>query len=318
MVELRFFKRDAEGILVPLKVSQLQISGWEDSKPVRPQEHEIRSCRLIKAYAHRAGAAPPNSPGHMLWWFGKTYHVQFWELNDARPADESSFESLVTIPESIPKGHIWQVPIVADKPFPTLTKHLYELPQIQGRITTALPAGADKIEVDYYDPKRGEETRQSVRSDGTFSFGARELGGDMRVTECNRSGEGWMHIGAVDKRQLELPRDADLVVRKEDLVAFEVRVPANAITDSLAGLFINVHPSDRFPMSWQVVRRGEAKRMLDESGKVAMRFVPGTYHLVGVYFDQVDGKETRRLVPLGRLVITKDSAGKTLEVVSAP
>jgi hypothetical protein len=162
----------------------------------------------------------------------------------------------------------------------------------------------------------GDEHRVQPAADGTFTVDAKELGGELRVTEKKRSGEGWMYIHSVSRREMKLPEDAELVVEEKDLLSFKVRVPADVVSEDLVCVAIKVHPSDSLPMSWLLLRDkdGAAIKKLEAEGMLEMRFVPGTYWFTTLALPKGGSWQDRREDVLGKLTITQDSAGKTLEI----
>jgi hypothetical protein len=312
MVELRFYRRDAAGKMEPLPVARFFTFEWVNGKRKHVHEYENRGAS-VGGTGFRTSAAPRNTPGRGQWWFGKTYFLSL-ETEQRQPNGEATvYEVLITIPEMIPKGHVWQIPVLVGQPGVTLSKSSPELGRIEGVVKEPFPTRDAKLEVDY-GGTREDERRQELKADGSFAVKAKELSGMLRITEPARSGVGWMYIHSVQKRKLELPADADLVVKKEDLLTFDVPVAKDKATADLVGLAIKVHPEDVFPMSWQIVEEGAPLKKLTDEGLVTTTFIPGTYYFTALYWPKGGKWETRREEVLGRIVITKDSGGKTLEV----
>jgi hypothetical protein len=267
---------------------------------------------MFDALGYRSRAAAQGAPGHLVWRFGREYYLQFW---DERDRDRKVvYESTISIPAEVPRGRTYRVPVVAEKVYPALLNPPAKQSLIEGAIDAALPKARNGLWAEY-GIKGSEESRRRVRADGSFAVVAKQLGGQLRVTARSKlAGTGWMYVRSVRKRRLQLPADADLVVKLERMVSFRVSVPREKIADDLVGLAIKVKPDDVFPMAWLLVTEGEVRRSLVSAGTVEMRFVPGTYFFTSLCWPKKGDWESRREEVLGTLTIAEDSAGKTLKL----
>jgi hypothetical protein len=251
-------------------------------------------------------------PNVSTFRLGRSYYIRFSVKEGEKTKD---YEAIFHLPEKIDRGKMYRMWVLADTPFPQIFGPMNAPKVIAGRIAVKPAAGFEKIEV-AYSRTIGDEHRVQPAADGTFKVEARELGGELRVAEKKPSGEGWMYIHSVSRRELKLPEDAELVVEAKDLVSFRVSVPAGVVSEELRGVAIKVHPSDYLPMSWLLLhdRDGLAIKKLAAEGTVGLRFVPGTYWFTTLTLPKGGSWQDRREEVLGKLTITKDSAGQTLEL----
>jgi hypothetical protein len=316
LIEFRFGRRSADNKIVPVTVSGLYVGRWVEGRLVASGKEERRGALEIRdAIGYRSMVeAPERFENVTLFRLGRSYYLRFAVKEEAGTKD---YEAIVHIPEKIDCGKMYRMWVLADTPFPKIfeSRKSNASKAIAGRITVKPAAGFEKIEV-AYSRTIGDEHRVQPAADGTFKVEARELGGELRVAEKKPSGEGWMYIHSVSRRELKLPEDAELVVEAKDLVPFRVSVPAEVVSEELRGVAIKVHPSDYLPMSWLLLhdRDGLAIKKLAAEGTVGLRFVPGTYWFTTLTLPKGGSWQDRREEVLGKLTITKDSAGKTLEI----
>jgi len=313
MVELRFYRRKSDKELAPLWINRFTVQRWINGKPAGKEITDFPGATPRKAKALRSPAAREDAGGTDLWRFGRQYYVLFWPLDEARNSSKVSFEAVVEIPQSIPRGKVAVISVIADHRWPKLTKALTMPRTIEGRVAWAGPGSVEDLEVSYWGSESYDHHRVRPKSDGSFRVKADRLGGVLRVTRRVRSGCGWAYIKPVKKRSISVPKDADLLVEAGNLVDFKLVVPKTAVASSMVGIALKVAPDDPVPMCW--ARVADSARAA--KGGVSMSFVPGTYWVEALYHVEGPTGTQRKTVELGQVKIARDSAGKRVRVVKS-
>jgi hypothetical protein len=321
MVELGFCGLDVDGKQVPFKVHSVTISPWRENRFSHRGEGEIGGSHEVKAHGYRSVAGDENLVGDHVWRFEHSYHLLFFADPRTTGGEAITYESIISIPKKIPAGQTCRIQVLADTRYPILTnKHRQRAPTINGQITVSLPVPSHRLAVNYSLPNSVETSRRSfvsaVRKDGSFSVSTGIAGGELRVTEKNRSGMGWFFVKKVSGHKLSLPRDADLTVDKSKVVTFKVRVPREKVTAGLIGVMLKTTPTAHFGMAWCVTNGGLIRNTLVNSGLVEMSFVPGKWYVSCIYFDEVSSKKRRREELLGTIVVKPGIPGGQLEVTA--
>jgi hypothetical protein len=311
MIEMRFFQRGPNGNLEPFWIDRFNAQRWTNGRPAGLEKGDFPGASPKKAKGFRSPAAPEGTNEIQRWRFGCRYYMVFWSALKGEDGKRTCFEAVIEVPKKIPRGKIAVIPVVTDYPWPELTRKSRGLRLIEGRITCPLPAPARELEVGYWGPEDYDQHRVFPSGNGAFSVKADKLGGMLRVTRRDRSGCGWAYIKSVRKRKLLLPAAADLLVEEKNLLRFDLVIPRGAVKPSLKGIMLKVHSDDAMPMCWAHV--SAYGKLVD--GAISMRFVPGHYWVEGLYETGEAKGDGRNFVKLGRVKVTKDSAGKRLTVV---
>ncbi len=323
MIELRFFRRATDSTLRPLYVRQAYIGPWKKGKTVSGKREELKGSTSIKANAFRVGVSDEKGSMYGTLLAGRIYYLLLYPKKgtfEPHPERGESFEVLFQVPESIPEKKMAIVNIVAEYRYPELMMKMKKLrgdtpKSISGTISGSMPVNPKRLRAGYY-PRQGGYKRAKVGSDKEFNLEADKLGGMLRVTEMKRQAVGWIYIHSVKKRNLKLPRDADLVIREKQLVPFRLKIPPGKIKDDLAGVSLKVNKDDEMPMAWVNFNSTHDNNLqeLKTSGTLEMRFVPGECFVEALYWPEGTEWSERKLEILGRVRITKSDAGKTVKV----
>ena len=313
MLQLKFY--DAGSI--PAHVQGLTMGPWADGDRVPPESGELETVTKLKANTFRVGVSPKDSEVYGTVRAGRTYYVLF-RLKDNDSDHETAYEALFKVPDGIPRGKMRTIKILAKHRYPNLTMdkpRAASTKKIRGTLDAELFDNTENLEAGYF-PSEGEYSRVRVRKDGTFALTAKRLGGMLRITEMKRVATGLIYIHSVEKRKLQLPADADLVIRREDLIPFNLRLPPGVIRNDIMGIALKIERDDEMPMGWVTFGKEQEKLLqnLQKTGTVNLEFVPGMFHVEALYWPQKTGWNQRTFEHLGRLRVRRSDKGKTLVV----
>ena len=122
----------------------------------------------------------------------------------------------------------------------------------------------------------------------------------------------------MQKRHLQFPEDADIVIKSRDLIHFNLSVKKQNLTEDLAGISLKIKKHDEMPMAWINFDRKHKHllRGLNEKGMLSMQFIPGRYFVEAVYWPEGTVSEHRELECLGTVTIRETDSKKTLSIRS--
>ncbi|MFP4029794.1 MAG: hypothetical protein ACLFWL_18600 [Candidatus Brocadiia bacterium] len=326
LIKMRFWKPASSGELKRVRVSQARWGSWLNV-PLEEGGGNVKEWGggAVGAKAVRVPVYPQDKETDYMK-LGRRYLVRMSVSGD------KMYESVVRVPEDIPRGKMYVVDVIGKYPdyaFEGRTLRLMEEQRkyIEGKIKAEPPAAFTMMTVAYFNKKKRKKRTGSIDTDGTFKVRADDLGEMLRVTKKQqRAGVGWLYIRSVKKRNLSLPRDADLVMRPEDLVEFHLKIPSRQINEDLASIGLKVHRDDRVPMSWtnlttdhkhpveSLQEPSKILKNLKETGKVQMTCVPGDWYVAVLYWPEGTGSDRRERKVIGKITIKDSDAGKTVEV----
>ena len=319
VVELRFFQTSATGQPEPVDVRSANTMRWRNGKIIESEDQELEFFSSVNAHALRLGVSPQGSGHPDTLRFSHQYHIAYIvpekrdEMGDTGYG-EPWYENVFAVPDEIPHGKIAVINLFTRYPLPTLTRKTRpsrEEVTIRGTITGGLASGRKDVEVGYYLSNRSQKRR--VTSDGAFSLEVEELGGMLRVSERKRKALGWMYVHSVQKPDLRLPEDADVVIEPADTVPFKLRIRPENIREDLRSIGLKLRRDDPIPMAW-VTFGGHLLEELQKTRILGMSFIPGKHWVVALYLPRNTNWHKRKLKVLGQLRVEESDAGKTLVV----
>ncbi|MFW6457223.1 MAG: hypothetical protein ACOC0A_02930 [Planctomycetota bacterium] len=328
LIKMRFWKPASSGELERVRVSQARWGAWLNV-PLEEGGGNVKEWGggAVGAKAVRVPVYPQDKETDYMK-LGRRYLVR----TSVRPGE--MYESVVRVPEDIPRGKMYVVDVIGKYPAWTFEhkardKMEEQRKYIEGKIKTEPPAAFRMMKAEYFNKKKRKKRTGSIDKDGTFKVRADDLGEMLRVTKKQqRAGVGWLYIQSVKERNLSLPRDADLVMRPEDLIEFSLKIPAEQITEDLASIGLKVHRDDRVPMSWINLTTGykhpaeslqepsKILKNLKETGKIQMTCVPGDWYVALLYWPEGTGNDQRERKVIGKTTVKESDAGKTVKVQS--
>jgi hypothetical protein len=319
LIEMRFWKPTPAGELRPLRIVDVGWGQWL-SIPLDEGGGNVREWGGVgvRATAVRVPVYPPEAKteSHIPLIFGKRYLIR---LN--YPKNDEMYESVVRIPDRIPRGKMYVVDVIAKYPAYAFEGRTLKLMRdksefIKGRILSSPPLPSHELRVEYFNVKKREKRSGVPYPDGTFKVRGDDLGHTLRVTKPQSAGQGWLYIRSVEKRKLSLPRDADLVVRKKDLVQFTLRLDPNHLTRDLASVGLKVNEEDHVPMCWVNFDGGHKHllKKLQDTGRLEMSFIPGRWYVALLNWPEGADLAQRQRKVIGKITVRKSDRGKTLAV----
>ena len=311
--EMRFKKPAADGSLQPVKAVNVAWGPWLNV-PMEEGGGDVADWggTHVNAMGVRVPVMSSKEPEPYLK-FGQRYAVRFAVGRD------KMYESVIRIPDEIPRGKMYVVDVIAK--YPTYTFEVSgssrkERDYVAGKVRRALPVPRGSLQVQYFNPKTREMRTAAIEANGTFRVRAHDMGGMLRIVEQMRVGVGWIYVRSVDKRELSLPRDADLVVEEEHLIRFDLKIDESNLRDDLRGIALRMHEDDPAPMAWIAFDRVHEHLLnnLFEHKSIQFRFVPGQWYVEALYWPRRTRFDQRERKVIGTVTVQESDAGKTLEV----
>ncbi|MBS3764447.1 MAG: hypothetical protein KGZ25_14210, partial [Planctomycetes bacterium] len=249
LIEMRFWKPGSSSELERVRVSHVRWGSWLNV-PLEEGGGNVKDwggCE-VGAKAVRVPVCPEDKETDYM----KLGHRHLVRMSVSRG---EMYESVVRIPEDIPRGKMYVIDVIGKYPAWTFEHKARDKMQeqrkyIRGQIKGNPPVPLKEMRVEYFNIEKRKKRSTHIDADGTFKVRADDLGEMLRVTKPQHTGVGWLYIHSVKKRKLSLPHEADLVMRPEDLVEFHLQIPAQQVNDDLASIGLKVHRDDRVPMSW--------------------------------------------------------------------
>jgi hypothetical protein len=199
---------------------------------------------------------------------------------------------------------------------PEELSEMHKEPPIRGRITLSLPPSDTKWFVAYTHPDDTQTTIAEIGADRTFQIGEKDLGGMLRIAQKGGAGVAWMCVRSVQKRQLSLPRDADMHIPPDKLKEVKLMIPESRVSDAFVGVWLKIKKDDTGPIAWKAFRSSsETFKKFKSSGIIPMQAPPGSYWVNAFYDPGEAGK--REWKTLGRIEVPKEPSEEVIEVEPA-
>jgi hypothetical protein len=309
MVELRFMRQNDNGALQPVRVKRIRVQRRVDRQTKSVDELLELPGVTVKGHAVRVRAAPFGENIRILA-FGRRYLINCKTV-DPDTGEDDFYASIIEIPESIPPGKMAVFRVILKYPPVKFVKEENE--PLKGRITVPRPSTDTKWMVTYSHADDSQRGLTEIGADGTFEFGNKELGGMLRVIEKGGAGVAWMCVRSVQKRQLSLPRDADMHVPPDRLKEVKLVIPDSRISEAFVGVWLKIKKDDTGPIAWKAFRSSsETFKKFKSSGIIPMQAPPGIYW-VNAFYDPGEA-DKREWKTLGRIEVPEELSNPRIEI----
>ncbi|MHC4646740.1 MAG: hypothetical protein ACYTBJ_14675 [Planctomycetota bacterium] len=157
-----------------------------------------------------------------------------------------------------------------------------------------------------YSDGRQERRSDDSESPGRMTLAApNRLGGELTVYMRPQDGQPklWAFIGKLDKKQVSLPADADLMVGNQDLarVYLSFADEDRNLLENCRGVAFCSSVDSKAPLFFAALHDGAVQ--VTDYNSVPVDIVPGSYYMRAIISG--NGKET--FVPLGRVEVDKEA-----------
>ena len=307
LIEIHCFMRDLDGTIRPCRVRSLYMV----SSDGRGGDYGVRGvgfrtelgldygeiARLLygKRYSVVAGYEPNNGPGVVY-------------------AKES--ETFFETPASLGPGEIYKVELV-------VVDRIKERKKLEEKMALKERAREETLNLKLSDPPQypfkgawvvlyyDGKTKQRFdrKPENCFMLaGPMDLGGEVLAYYSNGvENRTWVYLRKLEKRQIDLPSDAQTLIAPENLVEVGIEVQKGNREDLLRELQAIAFYTDqnaKLPIFWAPLQQGGDKRDAGrkDAGLVKLHVLPGSYF---VRFVEADPSE--REIPVGEMKITGQS-----------
>lgn len=312
--EFRFRKKTPTGASVPCPVTAVAFKPIRDGRRQDIREREIGGCQFnfmrSVDWVHAARFMLSDSPDSGEYYslaFGQKYYVRMYRpTGSASPVTRENYgTAVITIPTNVTPGNIAVFELDPTK----RTKEFSEVYRLGG--TTAVnieirdPLPNQPAHVLFSDPGTESDCEYAtLNTEGIGKFSVHQLGGELVVTVGGEMDGYFVYYkGKVDNSEIVFPRDADIVVKPDDVISFRVQLPRQELPEDCWGIILMIRPDSSVQVAgieFDNVEEGQqAHDSLPDS--VPLNAAPGTY------FVSAGGPDV-----LGRITVTKDDAGKTI------
>ncbi len=239
----------------------------------------------------------PNDAQHEAFIFGRKYLIEFHLSEESR---ESSGSVMIMAPKEMKPGTVAVYEIDVDKHHPNTGR------KVPHKVLLTFDTGAVKfpVNVHFHDMDSGRTRFVSIKAGPKGTFPLHAFGGELAVVEKSAK-YARFYVKTLGKGPLHFPKDADLAVTDENRISFLVRLPKEGLPEKIRMFWLMVDTNDRSPVAWA---EGPLRNEKPLGETIGLTYIPGTYFLTVA----VDLSNEPKLI--GKVTITKESAGKTVEV----